>query len=251
MSDPVDFAFVHGGGQGAWAWDETIAALRAQTAGLSARMLALDVPGCGAKRGRATDGLALEDVARELLADIENAGLKRAVLVGHSQGGQVMSLMAEMRPQLFQRLVYVSCSIPLPGQDVLAMMGKGVHGSNENEVGWPFDPKLEAMSERYSLMFCNDMDEAQAAAFFSKLGQDRWPLATYSFNEWKYEHHGAVPATYVLCLRDNILPLAWQEAFAERFWAERRVRIDAGHQVMNTRPQALAEALRQELGLSR
>lgn len=37
-----------------------------------------------------------------------------------------------------------------------------------------------------------------------------------------------------------------QEIFAERLGAGRRVRIDAGRQVMNTRPHALAEVLRHE-----
>jgi len=49
-----------------------------------------------------------------------------------------------------------------------------------------------------------------------------------------------------VCLADGILPVAWQQKFAERFHAKRLVRIDAGHQVMNTRPQALAEILRNE-----
>jgi hypothetical protein len=50
----------------------------------------------------------------------------------------------------------------------------------------------------------------------------------------------------VVCLKDNILPVRWQEIFAERFKAERLARIDAGHQAMNTRPHALAEILRHE-----
>src|SRR5438270_12795187 len=69
MPDKVEFALVHGGGQGSWVWDETRSALHSQTAGAGA--LALDVPGCGAKRGRRTQDLTLEDVARELVADIE------------------------------------------------------------------------------------------------------------------------------------------------------------------------------------
>ncbi|MFD2134238.1 hypothetical protein ACFSLT_01475 [Novosphingobium resinovorum] len=36
---------------------------------------------------------------------------------------------------------------------------------------------------------------------------------------------------------------SWQERFADRLHARRLHRIDAGHQVMNTRPEALAEVL--------
>jgi hypothetical protein len=53
VSAPVDYALLHGGGQGSWVWDETIAALGVQGGGTFGRALALDAPGCGAKRGRA------------------------------------------------------------------------------------------------------------------------------------------------------------------------------------------------------
>lgn len=243
----MNFAFLHGGGQGGWVWQETINALRAQAGAETHNILLLDAPGCGAKRDRNTEGLTLEDVADELVRDIEESGLRDVILTGHSQAGQAMALMVARRPDIFRRLVYVSCSIPLPGQSVQQMIGIGVQGSNPNEVGWPLDPATTTMEERYGVMFCNDMDKAQQHAFLSSLGQDQWPLATYGFTNWSCDQLGAVPSTFVLCLRDQILPPVWQEVFAQRFKVERIVRVDAGHQVMNTRPHALAEVLRHEV----
>jgi pimeloyl-ACP methyl ester carboxylesterase len=95
-------------------------------------------------------------------------------------------------------------------------------------------------------MFCNDMNPEQAAAFLAKLGSDGWPPQALSFTGCRYDHLVQVPATYVLCLRDQSLPAAWQEVFAARFNVAEIVRVDAGHQVMNTRPEALAEILRHE-----
>lgn len=246
MGEPVDYAFLHGGGQGSWVWEETIAALAAQTADSFGRALALDVPGCGTKRGRPTDGIGLSDIAEELVADIERAGMRDVVLVGHSQAGCALPAMAERRPGLFRRLVYVSCSLPLSGQTVQQMIGSGVHGSHPDEVGWPLDPATTAMHDRYAVMFCNDMAQDQAAAFLAKLGQDAWPMQSYTETRWTFDNMGMVPTTYVVCLRDGILPVRWQEIFAGRFKAGRCVSIDAGHQVMNTRPHALAEILRYE-----
>ena len=114
MSGVVDFAFVHGGGQGSWVWDETIAAMRSQDNGSLGQLLALDAAGCGTKRERATEGLKIEDIAVELISDIEKAGLKQVVLVGHSQAGQPLPLMARLRPDLFRRLIYVSCDASPP-----------------------------------------------------------------------------------------------------------------------------------------
>jgi pimeloyl-ACP methyl ester carboxylesterase len=248
MGDAVDYAFLHGGGQGGWVWDETIAALAAQTGGAFGRALALDAPGCGTKRGREGEPLDNEAIAAELIGDIEAAGFREVLLVGHSQAGMVLPFMVELRPDLFRRVVYVSCSAPPPGRSTLSMMGEGLHGENPDEVGWPLDPRTHDMAERFPVMFCNDMSPAETAAFMAKLGKDMWPAPTYSASNWRYDHLGAVPGSYVVCLRDGILPVPWQERFAARLKVERLVRIDAGHQVMTTRPHALAEVLRIEAG---
>jgi pimeloyl-ACP methyl ester carboxylesterase len=246
MTKQVHYAFLHGGGQGSWVWAETIAALALQTEQKFGRALALDVPGCGTKRGRDTSQIGVEDIAAELLADIMAAGLRDVVLVGHSQAGSVMPHMLTARPDLFSRAIYISCSIPLPGQTVIGMIGAGAQGANPDEVGWPLDPATHSMEERSRLMFCNDMGATEADAFMAKLGADAWPMASYAHTDWRHEQLGAVPASYVLCLRDGILPVPWQEVFARRFKTERTIRIDAGHQAMTTRPHTLAEILRHE-----
>lgn len=129
-------------------------------------------------------------------------------------------------------------------------MGSSLHGNNKDEVGWPVDPRTVSAHERYSLIFCNDMAEADASAFVAKLGHDTWPAQTMSASDWRYDHLSSVHSTYVNCLRDGILPVTWQETFASRLKVQRRVSIDAGHQAMNTRPQALAEILQHEANLA-
>jgi len=253
----TDFAFLHGGGQGSWVWDETIAAMTAQSgtgqsgtgqsgtaqSGGAARCLALDAPGCGTKRGRETSGIVFEDIARELVADIETAGMTDVVLVGHSQAGMTLPQMAEFAPGLFRKLIFVTCSMPAPGKSTLDQMGNGQHGENEDEVGWPVDPDDTSLEERFRAMFCNDMGEEQANAFLATLGEDMWPMCCYSYNDWRCEHLKDIDVTFVLCLQDQALTPPWQVKFAHRLHADRIIRIEAGHQVMCTRPQALAELL--------
>ena len=234
----ADIVFLHGGGQGGWVWDETIAALELQAGKDTYRTLALDGPGCGAKRDRDTAAMACADINAELVADIEKAGLRDVVLVGHSQAGMHMPDMVALRPDLLRKLIYVSCSAPDPGLTTVEMTGQKLHVG-----GHPFNDEAIPRRERYRAMFCTDMQVAQAEAFLDKLGPDQWPSACYTRRDWDYSHLEGTDAAYVLCLSDAILPLAWQEQFAERFFARRLYRIDAGHQVMNTRPQALAELL--------
>jgi pimeloyl-ACP methyl ester carboxylesterase len=243
----IPFVFLHGGGQGAWVWDELIAAIGRQSDG-GARCLALDAPGCGAKRGVDTSEYEFEDITRELIDDIENEGLSGVVLVGHAQAGMTLPQMVELAPPLLiSRLVYVTCSAPLAGLTTLDQMGHGPRGSNVDEVGYPFTSD-GSMEERYRVMFCNDMDEAEADTFLAKLGKDGWPASAYSYSDWRYDHLREVQSSYVAALRDQTLPVEWQERFADRLHARRISRIDAGHQVMNTRPEALAEILLREAG---
>jgi pimeloyl-ACP methyl ester carboxylesterase len=238
----TDFAFLHGGGQGGWVWDETIAALRGRRGG-SANCLALDAPGCGVKRGRDTAGIAFADISAELVEDIEAAGMTNVVLVGHSQAGTSLPAMAELRPGLFAKLVFVSCVAPDPGLTMIEMATGRMREHGQAEGSRALTDESLSMRERHRTMFCNDMAPAQAEAFLDKLGLDGWPRSCYEQTEWRYDHLVDVPISYVLCLKDAIIPLEWQERFAARLYARTTPRIDAGHQVMNTRPDILADVL--------
>lgn len=94
------------------------------------------------------------------------------------------------------------------------------------------------------------MSAPATAEFLAALGKDNWPARSYAETHWPASP-AQVPASYVLCLRDGILPVAWQERFAARLACDRVIRIDAGHQVMNSRPQALAEILRLEAAFAK
>ncbi|WP_238475374.1 alpha/beta fold hydrolase [Sphingomonas cavernae] len=143
-------------------WEHTARALL----GFSARVLVLDVPGCGTKRDRDTIALGVEEVADELLSDIAAAGMDDVVLVGHSQAGTMLPVLWQRQAGSLRKLIYVSCCAPLPGQNVLEMMGYGLHGESPHEVGWPLDPETHGKEEQRLLTLCNDMEEAQARDFF-------------------------------------------------------------------------------------
>jgi len=237
MAGTTNFALLHGGGQGGWIWNETRAALE-QQGGDELRVVAFDHPGCGSKRARDTSGLSVDDVAEEFVADLLGSGMRDIILVGHSNAGTIMPKVAAMAPHLLRRYVYVSCIAPPPGASVRQVMSEGRHNSITRET---------LSGGRLRDMFCNDMAPDFADAFMAKLGQDSWPtLRALDETVWAYDHLADKPSTYIICLQDQALPAEWQDTFATRVHAKRRVRIDAGHQVMNTRPQGLAEILRME-----
>ncbi len=238
----ANFVFLHGGGQGGWVWQDLLDALRQELPHTSVDALALDIPGCGNKRGQDTSAMGFEELIDQLLADITASKLRDCVLVGHSQAGTVLPYLYQRQPGLFRHLVYVSCSLPLPGQTVGQMMGSGCHGEHDDQVGWAPGLRTDNPMARNRYLFCNDMSEAQYQRYRQQLGRDQWPLSSYTKDDWA-TLTDPLPATYVACTLDNILPLAWQKRFAQRLQARRIIELDAGHQAMTTQPAALARAL--------
>jgi hypothetical protein len=74
-------------------------------------------------------------------------------VVSRSQAEYASRISVDRKPVLFRRVIYISCSIPLPAQTLIEMMGAGLHGSNPDEVGWPSDPKVGDIRERYPASF--------------------------------------------------------------------------------------------------
>lgn len=237
------FVFLHGGGQGSWVWQDLIEALVERHGIALQNMLALDAPGCGSKRGWDTTQISFSDLINALVADVESSEFDQIILVGHSQAGNVMPFMIERLGKRLRHVVYVACSIPEPHQTPIEMMGEGMHGDHSDQVGWPVDPKITPPAEQAMAMFCNDMTPDAATHFLSQLGSDMWPACSYTHRDWAIPSMHRVPATFIGCERDASLPPAWQEIFARRLGAQEMIYLDAGHQVMNTQPQQLAEQL--------
>jgi len=79
----ADVVLIHGAGDSAAVWDHQLAALGAEH-----RLVALDLPGHGARLAEPAHADHAAN-AREVAAAIEQAGMERAVVVGHSMGGAV------------------------------------------------------------------------------------------------------------------------------------------------------------------
>jgi pimeloyl-ACP methyl ester carboxylesterase len=242
MNEAIDLVFLHGGQHGSWCWAALIESLRAQGSPVG-RMLALDVPGCGHKRGRDTSHVSINSVAEELCADVRRAGLQHPVLIGHSMAGALLPAMALAAPGLYRELVFLSACVPREGDSVMSTMGTGLHGSDPRAVGYPVDPVTTPPLELLSALFGPDMDEASLAWVLAECVQDQWPMSVAVEPVHRPGYLGSVPVSYLVTLRDPILPPAWQGRFAERAGAERLYTLDTPHEPFITHPQVLARLL--------
>lgn len=239
----MDIVFLHGGNHGSWCWDPVLPMLR-ESAPEGERLIMLDMPGCGQKRGRAVDQLTLAAIVKELNEELRSANVSKAVLVGHSIAGVLLPMMAAEDPSLYAELIYLTTSAPLEGQTIMEMMGTALHGQDPEQVGWPLDPATTSPQDLALAMFAQDLDPSQIAWLMGEVAQDVTPPAVATSPATRAGYAGVVASTYIVTLRDNILPADWQRRFAERLGCERIVEIDTPHEPFVSHPVLLAETLR-------
>ena len=220
------FVLIHGGAHGAWCWEPLLPHL-------DRAALALDLPGRGAKPADLA-ALTAADYAESVAADIEAAGLARAILVGHSLAGITLPRVLELVPARIAHAVFVACVVPREGQNVLDAIAMA------DELR-PRGPEL-LDEARARAMFCGDMDEAQARFVLSRLCPE--PVGPMLEPARLAGLRHPVPRSYVKLLRDQTLAPELQDEFARNAGPGCAVHeLDAGHDAMVSRPRELAALL--------
>jgi pimeloyl-ACP methyl ester carboxylesterase len=220
---------VHGGAHGAWCWRPLLPLLVGDA-------LAVDLPPKsirGPERYEVPPGLddvRLSDFVDSLQRDIESAGFERFVLVGHSMGGLTISELARREPDRVEHLVYVSCIVPREGESAMQALPTGL---------------LETPPDLVE-MFCSDMDEEQTRFVLEHIGTEATAVLEEPVSRTGIPPE--LPKTFVKLLRDRSLDPGHQDILVQNL---RRspggsvdiVTIDAGHDVMISRPKDLADVL--------
>jgi pimeloyl-ACP methyl ester carboxylesterase len=247
---PTPIVFVHGGAHGAWCWEPLLPYLDGDA-------LAIDLPPKSIRAGAGRLAslpelrtLTIDDFTRSLLEDVDAAGIARFVLVGHSMGGLTISEVARRVPDRVEHLVYVSCMVPPEGgsaiealpedlQDMTRQAVEEARRGGDNPIGG-----LDEAATRS--MFCNDMDETQVRFVLDRTGTEAAVVLAERVTRAGIPPE--LPKTFVKLLQDQSLPPDRQDVLVDNLRASPGgdvdvVTIDAGHDVMISRPKELADVL--------
>jgi pimeloyl-ACP methyl ester carboxylesterase len=264
---------VHGAWHGSWCW----APVTVQLAARGVPSVAVDLLGQGlngrvpdARWARPFDPAAfateLSPVA-DVTADAAAAALvdqvrlvgggEPCVVVAHSLGGVVATAAAELAPELFAHLVYVSAYVPITASVAELVTSSEAAGglvsdllvANPAEIGaLRHDPGDPERHKELREAFYGDVDVTTADAAVALLGTDVSVRISAQQVAVTRERYGSIPHTYVVCSKDRAIPEPLQRRFvhdvdAVSSAAARVIVLDSAHSPFLSRPEELAEAV--------
>lgn len=221
-----DYLLIHGGAHGAWCWDRVVPCLQASDK--INKVVAVDLlADAQAAVGKPREEITTSDYVEGVIHTIDRHQLSDIVLVGHSMAGVTVPAVAHRVPGLIRHVVYLATTNPPAGQSISDMME---HPLSPVSRGLGFDE-----------MFCSDLDPATADWLKGNLRED--PPRPYHDRVEVCKLPDAMPSTYVVCLRDMALPVAFQLEQAGNAAVEEVVEFDSGHSAFASKPKELSELL--------
>jgi pimeloyl-ACP methyl ester carboxylesterase len=221
MAHPATVVLVHGAWHGAWCWDEVAARLRAD----GTPVVALDSPSVAS-------GGDMYDDARNLRDAIAAAG-GETVVVGHSYGGVVVTEGAAGAHGV-RHLLYLTAFMLDEGESLASIAGS-------TPPDWQIpDPEGRTLSVAgaqqvfYNTCAPEVADAAAARLRPQTIASFVQPVRSVAWRD--------VPSTYVICDRDQAIPVPAQEAMAAR--ADTTQRLESDHSPFLSDPDAVADLIR-------
>lgn len=219
------FVLVHGAFSGAWCWEPVIEPL--ELAGHTVE--AFDLPGGGDDQ-TPVEGVTLESCAERVCAVLAQRP-ERAVLVGNSMGGVIVTQAAAYCPDRIAALIFVCAFMPADGQSLLDLtqLPEGKDDMIQANLVIEGDPPVAVLSaEATAAAIYNDCTGEQTVwAVARRRSQPVAPFATpVSVDE---ELLASIPRSYVLTTRDRSIPTALQRRMIREHPCQRVIELDADH----------------------
>lgn len=233
MAD-TPLVLVHGGSFAASCWDPMLPHLRGPA-------IAVDLPG----RGQHPADLAsvtLAQCAASVVADIDDVGFDRVILVGHSLAGANLPGIVALLGDRVAGAVFVACSVPPDGRSVIDLIPPEIQAiarekaTEARDLGQP-----SVLDDATAMaMFGNGLTDEQAAFVVTHLVPDAPGLITEAVGSAVLAT--VVHKTWVLCTDDAIVLPDEQRKMAADIAAD-VVELTASHMAMVQRPAELADVL--------
>lgn len=224
----ASFLLVHGAWHGGWCWDPVAARLRDRGHAVEAP----DLPGRG--------GLALYT---DHLGQFLDRLAPPVLLVGHSQGGVVITEAAERYAGRVAALVYLAAFLPQSGHSLVDTL-------RGNNVRMPL-PFLTVSADRaytharqdaLQEYLYHDCPPELLLLAQSRLRPEPMALSTDKVTTTP-ERYGRIPRAYIECTADRAIPVALQRAMHQAAACSPVLSLPMGHAGFFADPEPLVALL--------
>jgi pimeloyl-ACP methyl ester carboxylesterase len=226
------FVVAHGAWSGGWSWRKIRERLRAR----GHEVFTPTYTGLGERAHLARPEFGLETHVQDVLGVLEYEDLRDLVLLGHSYGGMVATVVADRAPGRIRRLAYLDAFVPRDGQCLFDLVGPEERARRQALIeseggGWRMAPNPPSP----------DTSEEDLAWTLPR----RAPLAARSFQEPAKLTGAAdrLPKSYIYCTRASPGDVFRQFRDRARKEGWQCFDIDATHSPNVTAPDALTEIL--------
>lgn len=221
------------------------------------RVLALTRRGSGESESPEA-GYQIDDHASDIIGFLTALGVEQVTLVGHSMAGAEMSRVAELEPELAQRLVYLDATYDYAGYSEMTSANPHPRPS-PRDFGWPTSASLRDYNRVHVYGFWSDSLEADLRVSFWRPTSPQLTSTFIADAQRRPNNYSAIRAPalafWAVPTFSNYAPgqaaaadpevrramedyfaavrLPWGQSGAERFLADipdgRLVRVDANH----------------------
>ncbi len=119
----ANYVLVHGAWGGGWSYDRLARELRDR----GHTVLVAQLAGLGTRRDGLNPAIDLSTHVRDVIGQVEAAGIDRFVLCGHSYGGMVITGVATRLGARIDALCYIDAFLPADGQSLWDITGEYEH----------------------------------------------------------------------------------------------------------------------------
>jgi pimeloyl-ACP methyl ester carboxylesterase len=229
---------VHGGAHASDCWNLTMGEIRRLAPELT--VLAVDLPGRRGKQGDLAT-LTIDDWVDSIVTDVNAAGLKEVVIVGHSMAGvTVPGVVASLGASRVREMIFAAACVPPEGSamvDVIAPLTAHIARRNAKKTAPYVVPPLLAR-----LFFLNGATRERRRFMAGRLypESNRILLEAVTRRGMPTE----VPRSWILTTRDRTHSRKEQRAsIAAIGGVDTLIPIECGHALMVSEPEMLAEIL--------
>lgn len=226
------FVLLHGAWHGGWVWGRVAPRLRAA----GHHVLTPTLTGVSDRAHLLHPGVGLGTHTHDVVALLDAEDLHDVVLVGHSYAGQVVTAVADRRPERIGRRVYLDAFVGRDGEAAIDLLPSTVAGHYREAVAGPGHGWLIPVR---SLTTLGVTARADLDWLTPRLTPHPWLAYTEPLT--LTGAHEAVPATFVECTD-------WMRVFRPHAQRAREagwpvLELATGHEAMVTAPGRLVDAL--------